>query len=158
MSSNWTSLTAARMVVAQCPYTLFDLRFKDAAFWRASIRGSAADMPGSIAAGAAFARMGVILAWHLAQSNDLAAALVLGMTEDVKRIWRGIPLSALDRLALATLPHLAARWGRNAAFWPQLVDTAPRAHGRAEAVRLLGLQLLAADGLAPPPGGAPPAS
>ncbi|HXQ63552.1 MAG TPA: hypothetical protein VN787_01760 [Steroidobacteraceae bacterium] len=138
----------ARIAVALCPYTLFDLRFKDAAFWRRLAGDAARRTPGTATDDACFARTAVFLAWHLAQSKDLAAALVLGMTAEVKCAWRGIPLSAIDHVAMAALPQAQARWGRHATFWPRLIDTAvPAAADRAVAVRLLGLQLLAADGL-----------
>jgi hypothetical protein len=138
----------ARVAAAQCPYTLFDMRFKDAQFWRRFAGDDGPRASGSAAEDTPFARTAVFLAWHLAQRKDLVAALVLGMTPEVQCAWRGIPLSAIDNVALAALPHLEARWGRHATFWPQLIDTAvPAARDRAEVVRLLGLQLLAADGL-----------
>jgi hypothetical protein len=140
----------ARRSVAACPYTLFNLRFEDGAYWRAFARDSGPRTLGSLADDASVARMGVFLAWHLAQSNDLAASLVLGLNEDGQRAWRGIPLSALDRAAVTALPFLQARWGRHPVFWPRLVEcTSPHDRQHAEAVRLLGLQLLAADGIWP---------
>lgn len=133
--------------VAECPYTLFNLRFEDAAFWRGIAHATATGTLGSLADDVAVVRTAVFLAWHLAQSNDLAASLVLGMSEEVRRAWRGIALSGLDRAAIAALPHLQARWGRHPTFWLRLLDcTRPDDRARAEAVRLLGLQLLAADG------------
>jgi len=138
----------ARVAVAQCPYTLFDVRFKDAMFWRRLASDAGCHTLDCAADDACFARAAVFLAWHLARSKGLAAALVLGMTPEVTCAWRGIPLSAIDQVALAALPHVEARWGRHAIFWPQLIDTAlPAARDRVEAIRLLGLQLLAADGL-----------
>jgi len=90
----------------------------------------------------------VFLAWHLAQSSELTAAVVLGMTAAVQQAWRGLPLSALDRAATAALPHLAARWGGHPRFWPKLLEAAaPVDRARADSVRLLGLQLLAAEGI-----------
>jgi hypothetical protein len=90
----------------------------------------------------------VFLGWHLAQNNELTAALALGMTPTAREAWRGLPLSALDRAAMAALPRLEARWGTHARFWPRLLDAASEPSGaRLEAVRLLGLQLLAAGGM-----------
>lgn len=187
-----------RRRAAQCPYTLFNLRFEDAAFWR-TVAGDAAepvvespDVVGGVAppasavatptnspvattpaqpshrqvrpvlevaAGdahvAVFALKAVFLAWHLARNSDGIAAVALGMTPPVIESWRRMPLSALDRCAGAALPYLAARWGANARFWEPLLDAAERAGANhaelsgaehAERVRLLGLQLLAADG------------
>ena len=142
---------AARHAVAACPYALFDLRFGDAAFWREFVLGAGAEVAPGAPDQAVFARTAAFIAWHLAQSNDLAASLVLGMTADVQRLWRGMPVSMLERVALAGAPELAARWGRHPIFWPKLLDSAgPAARDRADAVRLLGLQLIAADGAWPP--------
>jgi hypothetical protein len=140
---------AALHAAAECPYTLFNLRFEDAAFWRTIARtpGSGAATLRLVADDVAVARTAVFLAWHLAQSNDLAASLVLGMGEDAQRAWRGVALSGLDLAATTALPHLTARWGGHPTFWPRLLDsTGPNDRARADAVRLLGLQLLAADG------------
>jgi hypothetical protein len=140
---------SAREDVAGCPYTLFNMRFEDAAYWRGP---GAAVAAAPTVADLAAARTGAFLAWHLAQSNDLGASLALGMGPAAKRAWRGIPVSAIDSLAAAALPFLRARWGAHPTFWPVLVaSTGPAARPRAEAVRLLGLQLLAADGHWPPP-------
>ncbi len=157
----------ARRVAAHCPYTLFNLRFEDAAFWRGVAREAAeeraaereaeragtappAEPPLARADDGTFALKASVLAWHLARSQDLAAALVLGMTPGVQDAWRGMPLSALDRAAASALPHLRVRWGTHGRFWSQLLDAAERPGAeRAERVRLLGLQLLATDGVRP---------
>ena len=137
-----------RRSAASCPYTLFNLRFEDTAFWsdvalEARLAGS-----GSVADEATFARTAVFLAWHLAQHSELTARVVLGMTTPVHQAWRTLPLSAIDRAATAALPHLTARWGDHPLFWPKLVES-PESAARAggASVRLLGLQLLAADGI-----------
>jgi hypothetical protein len=177
-----------RRRAAQCPYTLFNLRFEDAAFW-CSVAREAAEPPvepsaedagsarahtaASVATGggadsgeatrrparpvlevaagdahvAVFALKAAFLAWHLSRNTDGIAAVALGMTLPVIDAWRGMPLSALDRCAGAALPHLVARWGSNARFWEPLLGSAERPGvEHSERVRLLGLQLLAADG------------
>jgi hypothetical protein len=137
-----------RRAAACCPYTLFNLRFEDAAFWRGVAIDAARAGSRSLTDEATFARTGVFLAWHLAQSSELTAALVLGMTAPVHQAWRNLPLSALDRAATAALPHLVARWGGHPRFWPKLLEAAaPVDRARADSVRLLGLQLLAAEGI-----------
>ncbi len=139
---------AGRRASADCPYTLFNLRFEDAEFWEAIARDPGARGTAGVTGEAAFARTAVFLAWHLAQHSDLAAALVLGMTASVQMAWRRLPLSALDGAASAVLPQLAARWGDHPRFWPKLLEAvAPVDRARADAVRLLGLQLLAAQGI-----------
>ncbi|MCZ8131233.1 MAG: hypothetical protein O9284_08000 [Steroidobacteraceae bacterium] len=138
---------AGREAITRCPYTLFNLRFEDAAFWRGVVLDASRPTPGVADDESTFARTAVFLAWHLAQTGDFTAALVLGMASEVQEAWRGLPLSGLDRAAMAALPHLQARWGGNARFWPDLLAAAEKpGAGQAERVRLLGLQLLAADG------------
>jgi hypothetical protein len=151
-----------RRFAAECPYTLFNVRFEDAPFWRSVAtasgdpggdvrRASALDAPRALAAPAAdeprFVLTAVFLAWHLARHGDLCSALVLGMTPPVREVWRGMPLQALDAVAAVALPQLRARWGAHPRFWPQLLAAAERPGAdHAERVRLLGLQLLATDG------------
>ena len=149
-----------RRTLAGCPYTLFNLRLDDAAFWRrlaADYRDPGRD---SVADEAAFVRTALFLAWHLARNNAFAAAIALGMTPPVRRVWLRLPLPALAAASGAALPQLAARWGAQPRFWQrllQVVAPAGRALGRSDP-RLLGLQLLAAEGLglAPPGRGAGP--
>lgn len=141
---------APREVASRCPYSLFNLRFEDAAFWRTVVRDARGPAPAPSCEEGTFARTAVFLAWHLAQSSDLAAAIVLGMTPEVQVAWRGLPLPSVDRAATLALPHLRARWGAHARFWPKLLDAAEDpSPEQAERVRLLGLQLLAADGIRP---------
>jgi hypothetical protein len=145
---------AERARAADCPYTLFNLRFEDPQFWRSLVteRVPAADPPARLAC----ARTAVFLAWHLAHSNELAAALVLGMSPEVQQAWRAIPLSVLDLASHVVLPHLNARWGSHPTFWARLLAGAGApGSGAAESIRLLGLQLLAADGAWPAARGAP---
>lgn len=154
-----------RRFAAECPYTLFNVRFEDVAYWRnvaagavdatGDVRGpraSAADPPSRVPAPwvgdePRFVLTAVFLAWHLARHGDLCSALVLGMTPAVREVWRRLPLQALDAVAADALPQLRARWGAHPRFWPQLLEAAERPGlDHAERVRLLGLQLLATDG------------
>jgi hypothetical protein len=137
-----------RRTAASCPYTLFNLRFEDATFWSGVALEPALAGSGSVSDAATLARTAVFLGWHLAQSSELTAALVLGMTVSAQQAWRELPLSTLDRAATVALPHLAARWGDHALFWPKLLEAASLGdRARGASVRLLGLQLLAADGI-----------
>lgn len=139
-----------RRFAAECPYTLFNVRFEDAAFWRGVLAGAAGESRGEVRSGGeepSFVLTAVFLAWHLARHGDLSWALVLGMTPAVRDVWRGMPLQLLDAVAAASVPHLRARWGTHPRFWPQLLEAAERPGvDHAERVRLLGLQLLATDG------------
>ncbi|MBS0375865.1 MAG: hypothetical protein JSR73_14900 [Proteobacteria bacterium] len=133
---------------ASCPYTLFDLRFDDAAFWDGVARAARAPGPGLLGDEATFGRTAVFLAWHLARSSELKAALVLGMSAKAYRTWLGLPLAVLDHAGSLALPTLSARWGSHPRFWPRLLEAvSPVDAVRAGTVRQLGLQLLAADGI-----------
>jgi hypothetical protein len=139
----------ARRAVAGLPYTLFNMRFEDGEFWAGVVRDSARPGSASLSEAATFARTVVFLAWHLAQGDELAPAMVLGMNPAAAATWRDLPLSALDYAATRGLPVLEARFGRHPRFWPKLV-AAGRAgsRGRGLDLRDLGLQLLAAQGIA----------
>jgi hypothetical protein len=137
----------ARSLAAQCPYTLYDLRFQDGAFWRSVVAETCAAPPVTPAA-AAFGRAAVVLAWHLVRSRELAAPIVLGMAPSVLELWRAMPVSALDHVVASALPHVSARWATNARFWPALGRAASGGNPQQLTdVRLLGMQLLAADGV-----------
>ena len=138
---------AARSLAADCPYTLFNLRFDDGSFWRSVAVEHRPGASASTAAGA-FARAAVFLAWHLVRSCELAAPLALGMAASVMELMRALPVSALDEVAAAALPFLAPRWADHERFWSTLASAACTANSRELGeVRLLGMQLLAADGL-----------
>ncbi len=144
----------ARRAVAGLPYTIFNLCFEDAPFWREVVRDVGRPGSASLGAEATFARTAVFLAWHLVQGDDMTPAMVLGMTPAVVDAWRSLPLSALDHAATQALPRLEARWGGNTRFWPKLAAAAdPKTRGAPAAVRELGLQLLAAQGLGASPAG-----
>jgi hypothetical protein len=148
---------AARDSAARCPYTLFNVRFEDEAFWQAVAREPR--RPGAASSGeeATFARTAVFLAWHLVQHSGLTASVVLGMTAGVQAAWRRLPLAALDHAASVALPYLSARWGNHPSYWPRLLKAVPADRARADAVRLLGLQLLAVEGIRLDPPAARPA-
>ena len=137
----------ARSVAAECPYTLFNLRFQDGAFWRsvhAETRPSLSVPP----AVAGFGRAAVFLAWHLVRSRELAAPIALGMVPPVVAVWRALPLSALDHVAGIVLPYVTARWAGHERFWSALARAAGAGHqSQLTEVRLLGMQLLAAEGV-----------
>jgi hypothetical protein len=139
---------AALRSIAACPYTLFDMAFDDLGPWRQA--AIASPVPVVSDAWRGFARMAAFFAWHLTRRDLMTVALVLGMTPATHRAWRGLPLSILDKGADRAAPRLVARWGYHRAFWQGLL--AHSLHTDASPVpvsHLLGLQLLAADGLRP---------
>ena len=138
----------ARRAVASLPYTLFNMRFEDRAFWRTVIRDAARPGSASLSDEARFARTAVFLGWHLAHGEELTPAMVLGMGPTAAAIWRQLPLSAIDSAATQALPVLEARWARHPRFWAKLIAGGqPGIRPGAVVLRDLGLQLLAAQGL-----------
>jgi hypothetical protein len=137
-----------QVMLADCPYALFDLAYADARLWRTITQRPALpdltpDNPNS-----KFVRMAVFLTWHLSRSSDEAAILGLGMAPDVLRIWRGVELNALEEIASAAGASLTARFANHGIFWERLITSVvTRDISPSSSIRLLGLQLLAASRL-----------
>jgi len=151
-------LPAERETLAAAPFALFDLRFGDAVFWSSVLgprEGGVGEALATLAgatvtplAPGRWVRASVVLAWHLAQRSGLAAALTLGMTPAVQALWCGMPLALLEPAAAAAEGAVLARWGAHPKFWGRMLAAVER-HDAAglQAVRHLGWQLLATDGL-----------
>jgi len=134
------------------PYVLFDLRFRDPAYWRAHVTGVASVQDGETVRPAdvrlvRFARTALTLAWHLAKADSRAARLALGLETATEPLIAGLSVGALDSLARRMAPALAARFCTRERFWSMLADAARTGAGAAcvERVRLLGPQLQGAD-------------
>jgi len=151
-------LPAERETLAAAPFALFDLRFGDTVFWSSVLgprEGGVGEALATLAGATAnplapgrWVRASVVLAWHLAQRSGLAAALTLGMTPAVQALWCGMPLALLEPAAAAAEGAVLARWGAHPKFWGRMLAAVER-HDAAglQAVRHLGWQLLATDGL-----------
>ena len=134
------------------PYALFDLRFRDARFWRLESAACAAVNDAQAAHAAdprllRFARGAVTFAWHLSQAEPRAARLALGIEPATQDLLAGLPVGALEALARRVSPSLAARFCTRERFWALLAAAgrfAPDA-GALERLRLLGLQLQGAE-------------
>ena len=147
-------LSPERETLAAAPFALFDLRFGDAVFWGqvlapaesavSEVRPTnAIPMPPG-----RWVRASVVLAWHLAQRGGLAAALTLGMTPAVQVLWTGMPLALLETAAAAAEGVVQARWSGHPKFWGRMLAAVERRDTEGlQAVRHLGWQLLATDGL-----------
>ena len=143
---------AQREAAADCPYALFDLRFRDALHWQERLRDAQrwilADEQRTDAPTVDFVRLALFYAWHVASTAGLAAQLLLGMSADTAATFRASTLDALPFLAVTEAAHLTARWSESAVYWSALVGAAscenPVALRRAQ---LHGLQLAAASRL-----------
>jgi hypothetical protein len=140
---------AQRSAAANCPFALFDLRFHDDEHWRARIgradRWRIADEARPEDEAVTFLRLALFYAWHVASTANLAAQLILGMSEDTAAAFRGVTLNRIPSLAAGELDTLTVRWCGSAAFWGALVRAASRTDpARLRRVQLFGLQLAAA--------------
>jgi hypothetical protein len=146
-------LTAAqREAAADCPYALFDLRFRDALHWQGRLtqleRWSVADERGMDAPTVDFVRLALFYAWHIASLASLTAQLQLGMSVDTAAIFRATTLDSLPHLAVTEVAHLSARWSDCSVYWSALAGAASGGNPAAlRRVQLHGLQLAAASGL-----------
>ena len=153
IGSRIAPLTAAqREAAANCPYALFDLRFRDAAHWQGRLREAerwaVADERIVDAPTVDFVRLALFYAWHIVSSADLTAQLLLGMPADTAGEFRAAALDKLPFLAMTEAEHLTARWSDCAAYWSALVGAASGGTpGTLRKVQLHGLQLAAASRL-----------
>jgi len=151
-------LPSERETLAAAPFALFDLRFGDAVFWASVLGPRESGVGEALSTGTGtlvtpmapgrWVRASVVLAWHLAQRGGLAAALTLGMTPAVQALWSGMPLSLLEPAAAAAEGAVLARWAAHPKFWGRMLAAVERRDETGlQAVRHLGWQLLATDGL-----------
>jgi hypothetical protein len=149
----------ARAAAADCPYALFDLRFHDDAYWRARLGDSwrvadeaaIADVAAmrDVAAiaddVAAFTRLALFYAWHLAATPKPGAQLWLGMAEPTAAVFRTASLDRLPALAASEAVNLSARWSTCTFYWRALASAAARGDPRRlRRGQLFGLQVGAA--------------
>jgi hypothetical protein len=146
---------AQRSAAAGCPYALFDLRFRDDAYWRLRLQNSdawrVADEAGIDDETMRFVRLALFYAWHVASGQGLKAQLLLGMNFNTVNAFRRITLNQLSALMPGEAGQLSARWSGCGAYWRALAlaaaSTDPAALRR---VQLYGLQLAAGARLPDP--------
>jgi hypothetical protein len=140
---------AQRSAAANCPYALFDLRFHDDEYWRTRL-GKAnhwriADQTLPEDDTVNFVRLALFYAWHVASTANLAAQLLLGMSELTAAAFRSVTVNCLPELVASEVDTLSARWCTSGAFWGALVRAASRKDAaQLRRVQLFGLQLAAA--------------
>ena len=136
-----------RSAAADCPYALFDLRFHDDVHWRSRL-GEAWRIADEAAVDedmAAFVRLALFYAWHLASTPKLGGPLWLGMAESTAAAFRAASLDRLPALAASEAVNLSARWSSSTFYWRALISAAARGDPRRlRRVQLFGLQLGAA--------------
>jgi hypothetical protein len=156
LRADWQRLSPARLLqLAECPYLLMDAGFALPGCWG----GPAADQVRDetvVIRGCGFAevmgtdlvRRMLVLAWHLARANPLAARITLGMSDACISLIAARSIAELERLAETRPEWVRPRWEDRPEVWRQLLLAA--ANGpelRLRQLQLRGLQLLA-SGLA----------
>ncbi|HWG76389.1 MAG TPA: hypothetical protein VN660_06300 [Steroidobacteraceae bacterium] len=148
----WCALdAAAQRRLAQCPYLLLDAGFAEPARWQAvsSLAVHEADAPRRECADGlldplwlALRRRTLLLGWHLARAQPLAARVLLGMSPASAECIAARRLDELEELAEG-IGHMAPRWERQPQIWRQLLRAGQAAGEQLRWTQLRGLQLLA---------------
>jgi hypothetical protein len=150
---------AEKLAIAQCPFSLFTLRFEQADAWLhlSTYERRCAHEPISVSAARAdWISTAVFFAWHLVHVQPLAAQLLLGMNMRVAEILRHVPVSGLTRLAEGAHAWVAPRWPRHPHFWPSLFRNGRNGDALLQSSFLMGRQLFAAEALQAIPFETPP--
>jgi hypothetical protein len=143
---------AQREAAANCPYALFDLRFRDSTHWRERLyngrRWHVADEADPDAGTVEFVGLAVFYAWHIASMAGMTPQLLLGMNGETAEAFRGATLEVISSLAVTEAPHLSARWSDCPTYWSALAGAAGGGDPvTLRRVQLHGLQLAAASRL-----------
>jgi hypothetical protein len=152
LRGQWQQLDApALRRLAACPYLLLDVGLGQPHHWDRWLTSGvmdAAERGGYFKpdAGVALLRRALLLGWHLARSNRLMAAIVLGMNAAAADRMAQRRLKDLEALAELTPPWMAPRWEQQPLVWQQMIAAASGTHPQAlRQVQLRGLQLLARE-------------
>jgi len=144
---------AARRRLAGCPYLLLDAGFGESARWArpAGVRDAPpprAAAPPVIDCGVSLARRALVLGWHLARSNRLAARVALGMTPACADLVGALRLGELEAMAESDRGGVRLRWEDRAELWRPLLRAALiERTATLSGLQMRGLQLLAAEDL-----------
>jgi hypothetical protein len=146
----------AMLVMAGCPYALFDAAFRQHECWQVicSAAGTARRDAVSAPCGSAeylaeydaLTEMALFFAWHLATTNALATRLVLGMSSATAELIRSSTLPAIAGAVRTRRRLLRPRWPQRTLFWGRLLAINPQSSDEeATAAQLLGIQLMATE-------------
>jgi hypothetical protein len=150
----WRTLdTAARQRAASCPYLLVDAGFSDPGRWQ-WLQGQHVEQEApapyasffTVPRASAVARQVFMYAWHLAQSKNTSAQLLLGMPMHCTQLISSCTLPQIHELAERHPEWLRPRWPTKVKVWRELLLAAASGEVIAlENARMHGLQLLAAE-------------
>ena len=146
----------ALLIVAACPYALFDAGFRQHDFWETVVRlalpqaasGDGTFVPADDAPDYdALTELVLFFAWHVASTNVLATRLVLGMSPQTAEVIRMSPLPAITSAVRSRRRLLRPRWPQRTLFWQRLLAITPQSSGEeTTTAQLIGIQLMATDG------------
>jgi len=148
----WLQLSPLQLTrLADCPYVLIDAQFMAADRWARLLQPGVRDVSltersgtGRPALASPLIRRLLVLAWHLARSNPLAARITLGMSESCAVLIAGSRLETLEVLADARPDWIRPLWEDRPELWRQLLSAALSEYdSRLRPLQLRGLQLLA---------------
>jgi hypothetical protein len=152
-----------RVAIADCRFSLFSLALNDAHRWLPLLGEPLAATPQDAcsrrdlsrhdlshrdAVYSEFVTTALFFAWHLVQSDPLAARVLLAVDAQVATALRALPVAGLCAVSHRALELLTPRWPQHPYFWPAFLrySSEPTSNGLA-ATKLLGRQLLAAESL-----------
>lgn len=143
----------ARQRLAAAPFLLLDAGFaeRDRWVWSGGVQEASAQRPASMPVldlPIGIVHRTLLLGWHLARTNRLAARVVLGMTPACAELIGSLRLRDLETLAKCDRGCVRLRWERRTELWSPLLRAA--ASGQwplLESLQMRGLQLLAAEEL-----------
>jgi hypothetical protein len=150
----WRSLDApARQRAASCPFLLVDAGFCNPGHWRWLDGRHVNEAPPqpyniffTVPRAAAIARQIFMYAWHLVQSKDATAQLLLGVPTQCARLIGACTLRQVHGLAERHPDWLRPRWPAKVKVWRELLLAAASGEVVAlENARMYGLQLLAGE-------------
>lgn len=116
--------------LANCPYSLFDLAFADEQAWQpdaqpATTRDRLVSTPPDRCIDpdhAAFSLAALMYARQMSDSFPDMTRLLLGMSEEVMRLFADLTLVQVTRSAFAGKPPLRARLHAHPNFWADIID------------------------------------
>ncbi len=157
LREQWAELNeGARARLADCPYLLIDGGFAQSLNWSAAHVPGVQDGPAAAAPrifcdeAVPLIRRMLLLAWHLARSNRMAARMVLGMSVECAERLASYWLQELELLAELRPEWIRPRWSERPGVWRQLLHAAGRAvPDELRRAQLRGVQLMAASLIAP---------
>jgi hypothetical protein len=150
----WPALNAgARRRAASCPYLLLDTGFSDPARWRWFEDRQVNDLPPTpyqsfftVPRALAVTQQVFMYAWHLAQSDDVTAQILLGIPQHCTHLISGCTLPRIHEIAEQHPDWIRPRWLEQVRVWRHLLLAAASGEVVAlENARMHGLQIIAGE-------------